>query len=536
MRAIHWIRSRQESEELSYWLSIVSYNPKDRSFSNRMYLVYLLIFFSIWWFIVLLWFANTGGMLLMMFFPAAEMSGAIGLELLILLIWFLTVLFLALRRSPVAFSEEDAYMVCQMPLAPRKLVLRWHLLPWIKSLVPFLILAMTLGFSLAEVSLKSAGIADRSIFVYVLEGLRAALVLIPIHWAAFALIWANGIWFMTHQRRGVGWLFPTLTMIVIGALGTLGILVSLGVTFSESLGSVALVLPAALKAGFGVGNLGETLIISGVTALAAVLMMAISAARFSASQAAQETKTQVTNRELRRYGFYAQVRDRRIQKRMGTARRTHWQPRWKGIAALIWKDILGIWRSFNISYFYQLMTFMGVGLGLVFIPSLGGRIILILTWALQASKFLTARLREDLAHWTITPQLPMKPMNWILADLSFSSFLVLLFGLLGMLGGAALGDQWPLAEMLSLPGMVLSMAGVSAAVVFRHSRIDLLMAGQAPGINEFGVLLVALSAGVPVMVYSFIPGPMGVVFSVMTSLFIAEMTIIAFKNAFSSIE
>ncbi len=58
---------------------------------------------------------------------------------------------------------------------------------------------------MAEVSLKAAGVVDPSIFEYVLEGVRAALVMIPFHLAAFALIWANGIWFMTHQRRKIGW-------------------------------------------------------------------------------------------------------------------------------------------------------------------------------------------------------------------------------------------------------------------------------------------------------------------------------------------
>ncbi len=264
--------------------------------------------------------------------------------------------------------------------------------------------------------------------------------------------------------------------------------------------------------------------------------MALSAGRFSASQAAHETKAQVTNRELRRYGFSAMVRDRRTKKRLGAARRVHWQPKWTGSAALIWKDVLGTWRAFNISYFYRLMTFMGVGLGLVFIPTLGGRIILILTWALQAGKFLTSRLREDLTHWAITRQQPFRPMNWILADLGFSSLLILVFGLIGMLGGAALGGHVPLAELLSLPGMIFSMAGASAAMIFRHARIDLLMAGQTPGINEFGVLLVALTAGIPVVIYSFVPGWQGVVFGVMASLFIAEIATVFFRKAYKSIE
>ncbi|MBG0787860.1 MAG: hypothetical protein H0S79_22455, partial [Anaerolineaceae bacterium] len=278
------------------------------------------------------------------------------------------------------------------------------------------------------------------------------------------------------------------------------------------------------------------MIVSGIIALVIIILMVLSAGRFSASQAAHETKAQVADRELRRYGFSAQVRARRVQKRLGAARRAHWQPEWTGASALIWKDVLGTWRGFDISYFYRLMTFMGVGLGLVFIPTLGGRIILILTWALQASKFLTSRLREDLTHWTITRQQPFRPMNWILADLGFSSLLILFFGLLGMLGGAALGGQLPLAELLSLPGMIFSMAGASAAVIFRHARIDLLMAGQTPGINEFGVLLVALTAGVPVVIYSIVPGWLGVLFGVMASLFIAEMAATSFRKAYMSIE
>ena len=254
MRAIHWVRSRQESEELSFWLSIVAYNPKDRSLSNQMYLFYLLVFFSIWWFIVLVWFANTGGMLLSLLFPMAEMNGAIGIELVVLLIWFLTILFMALLKSPVAFSEEDAYIVCQMPLSPRKLVLRWSFLPWVKSLIPFLIVAMALGFSLADVTLKAEGIADPSIFAYILDGLRAALVFIPIHLAGFALTWANGVWFMTHQRRKAGWIFPILTLIGVGAPLTLGILASFDVALPGVLGTVGSLMPAVLLAGFGAGG------------------------------------------------------------------------------------------------------------------------------------------------------------------------------------------------------------------------------------------------------------------------------------------
>ena len=149
-RAIHWIRSRKESRELSYWLSFVYFDTKDRSLNNRIYLVYLVVFFSVWWFIALLWFAKAGATLLTMFSPIDPTGLAIALNLLVLLVWFIVSFIQALRRSPVKFSEEDSLLTCQMPLNPRQVVMRWMAMPWVKSLLPFILLALVLGFSLAE--------------------------------------------------------------------------------------------------------------------------------------------------------------------------------------------------------------------------------------------------------------------------------------------------------------------------------------------------------------------------------------------------
>ena len=317
MRAIHWIRSRQESEELSYWLSFVSYNPKDRSLNNQIYLVYLLVFFSIWWFIVLVWFANTGASLLSLFFPSAALGGAIGLELIVLLIWFLTVLFLSLRRSPVAFSEEDAVLVCQMPFGPRSLVFRWSLMPWVKSVIPFLILAMVLGFSLAEIDLSQQGVTDPNIFAYIIRGVRAALSLLPVQMTAFMLIWANGVWIMSRQRKFLAWFVPILTFGLGGLLFGTGISAAFGVALPVWLAPFSQFLPGLLGAGLTQGMLGTALSVSGLSALVSILALVFSAGKFSPSQAAQETQTQVTNRNLRRYGFSDRVQNRKAQKRLG---------------------------------------------------------------------------------------------------------------------------------------------------------------------------------------------------------------------------
>jgi hypothetical protein len=267
-----------------------------------------------------------------------------------------------------------------------------------------------------------------------------------------------------------------------------------------------------------------------------VLLLYLSAGRFSASQAAQETRTQVTNRNLNRYGFSSRVRDRKAQKRLGIVRRSIWLPNWRGATAAIWKDMLQSWRSVDLGYLYNLLIFFGVGLGLVFIPSLGGRILLILTLALQATQFLTRRLREDLAHWVLLRQLPLKPLALILSDLAFSSGLLLLVTLAGMAGGSLLGNQPLLSAGLSLPGMIASIAGVSAFMIFRHSRIDLLLFGQAPSVNEFGVLIAVVCASIPVAIYSLLPGFAGAIGGMLASLLIGLIALNAAGNAFRHID
>ena len=281
--------------------------------------------------------------------------------------------------------------------------------------------------------------------------------------------------------------------------------------------------------------MGAALRIAGLADLVVILLLYLSAGRFSASQAAQETQTQVTNRNLSRYGFTNQVRDRKAQKRLGFVRRTAWLPNWQGAAALTWKDALQSWRSVDIGMLYRLMTFFGVGLGLAFIPSLGGRLLLILTWALMATQFLTRRLREDLAHWVLLRQLPVKPLEFVLADLAFPGGLLLLVGLLGMLGGSLLGTQ-SLWLGLSLPGMIASIAGVSAFTIFRHSRVDLLLSGLAPSVNEFGVLIAFVCASIPVAIYSLFPGFLGAIGGLLSSLLVGYLALNAAGNALRSIE
>ncbi|MCB2210428.1 hypothetical protein KQH62_06005 [bacterium] len=536
MGAIRWIRSRQESEELAYWTSFVNYNPKDRSFNSRIYLVYLLVFFSLWWFIVMIWFAEAGAMLLTAIFPASPASLAVALVMIVLLVWFGVSLIQSLRRSPVKFSGEDAHLVCQMPLKPQRLVLRWIAMPWFKSLVLFLLLGIVLGFSLARTGLVESGMSGQDLGAYFRLGFRTVVVLVPLHLALYALNWVLGVWVFNRGRK----IWSLITAVAIGlivlAAMSFGIATSLDLNLPTALRAVGEVMSQSLRVGFTDGSLSNVLMVSWAAVIGTLAALFFTARGFSPSRAAQETREGVLLRNLRRYGLSGQAREKKVQRRLGMVRRAAWLPAWQGAPALIWKDMLQSWRTITLGKFFILFSFFSMAMGLAFLPDLSGRMLLVLTWTLQASRFLTDRLRQDMARWVIMRQLPIRYQRRILADIALSGGMVLLVSLIGLVLGGALAGGFPLAEALMLPGMIMAVAGVSAFVVFRNAKVELLLSGQVPGVNEFGVLGGAICAAVPLVINNALTGPIGILVTFLSSLLIGVTTINMAMNGYRMID
>ena len=145
MKVVYWLRSRQEERELAYWLAIVAYEKSDHSFNNRVYLLYLILFFGVWVFVTLTFFASGGALLFKMINPEDPVQIALLVEILLLGIWSLYSTWRAVRRCPVLFSEEDGLLLSQTPIPRSNIILRWLLMPWLKSAIPFWIVAVTLG-------------------------------------------------------------------------------------------------------------------------------------------------------------------------------------------------------------------------------------------------------------------------------------------------------------------------------------------------------------------------------------------------------
>jgi hypothetical protein len=58
MKAVWMVRSRQLYTRFRFWLALFGYNPRDQSFSQKLYLVYAAAFYLLWTFAVLSLFAG----------------------------------------------------------------------------------------------------------------------------------------------------------------------------------------------------------------------------------------------------------------------------------------------------------------------------------------------------------------------------------------------------------------------------------------------------------------------------------------------
>ena len=230
--------------------------------------------------------------------------------------------------------------------------------------------------------------------------------------------------------------------------------------------------------------LGNVLMAHWAAALIALVMLFFAAKGFSSSRAAQgDPGGRLPARGIYAFmGWLSKPQEKKIRRRLRLNRRAAWLPAWQGARAFVWKDVLQSWRTVTLGKVFILLGFFSTAVGLAFLPSLSGRMLLILIWTLQASKFLTDRVRQHLAHWAIVRQLPIDHQRWITADLILSGGIVMLISLVGLGLGGVIAGQFLMVEALRLPGLIATVAGVSTSVVFRNA-VDLLMSGQAPGVN-----------------------------------------------------
>jgi len=524
MQAVHWLRTRQEEYELSYWLSFVAYDQRDRSFNNRIYLLYIILFFSVWIFVVLTFFASAGSIILRLVNPLNPIRAALFLETLLLGVWSLVAFWFSLRRSPVVFSEQDEVLICQTPISRSFVTLRWILMPWVKSGILFWLAAIILGFSVAETSMPGVITANR-ILEYAGYGLRAWVVVIPVHLTLFALQWAVGILRLQKdkERQGLAWLVIPAALALFSFLWifTFGADSAARMPWSQIVSGITY----PVLAGFGQGNIFISLLTSGLFAIAALGVMVWSSRTFSLSRAAQETREVDTLEAASRYGFTDYARQLQDQRRLGVNRAPTRLPAFDGAGILIWKDLLQSQRSFHLSSAFIWVQLFLLLLGFAFLPDLGSRALVIGFWVIQLGQGSVIRLRGDLALWALTRQLPFALKDFLLFNQIPAYLLSLLISEAGLVMGSAIAKTPMDGMAILLPGIAASVAGLAAFDVIRQARSNMLIAGYVPEVSAAGIMLGLVATAIPLLIRSFIPGIIGLFLSTLMSLGIGVLAV-----------
>jgi hypothetical protein len=506
---------------------------------HKLYLVYAAAFYLLWTFAVLSFFAGGAAQLLSgvqglleapvstpgpAIAPAASLVGWLGL-----VIWWLVAAYSAARRSPLNFSEEDAYLICQTPADRRPVALAWLVGQWPASLLPIGALAIILGFSLVE-GAKRGFLTTADIPLYLLSGLRSVAVIIPLQLGLLALAWTIGI-IRLRRGREHGWV-----RLVAPAVGLVLLVTFLATTAAGTppLGRLTqapfawLVTPLMfpLKAALGLAAWEAGTAAALGWAAAGLLAMLLAASRLNLSRAAQESQGQITLVQTLLASDARQVEVFKMRQKLGTEREpSSWLAAgWESGCtkhpwlALILKDMAQSARSLLLSRVWNWLPSFLVGAGLVVSAGLRSQdwalsTILLAYWSLLVGNQATKRLRDDLALWSLLRQLPMRYREVVGAELTrawIEASLVVWLGL--ALGLVVLASVQALSAAVAAPVqanqlflqpsgwlILILLAPVLAALAILGAAIDVLrqaksgnlLAGNAP---QPGVLSLVLGA------------------------------------------
>jgi len=516
MRAVHFVRSRQEERELAWWLSFAAYDLRDRTLNNRIYLLYLIVFFSVWTFVTLTLFAGGGAYLLNLINPDNPGGAAIFLMTVLFSFWMVYGIWRSQRRSPVVFSEQDGYLICQTPVNRREVTFRWLLMPWLKSAVPFWLLAVALGFSIAEVVMPGPRSAN-GLFVYIGFGFRAWMIFLPVHLGLYSLQWAAGIFRVrvSGEQRWLAWVVIPVSILFFSFLSI--------ITFGS-----AMVIPSQVEfspyAGILSWGSGSSLLrsMSGllplwIIAFAAVGLIVLVSGGFALSRAAEETREAELISSAYQYGFAAYAEQLRSEQRLRGAHAPSRLPAPAGAGMLVWKDMLQSLRSLGLGSVLRWGWIFAITVTYPILPDPSSRGLTAVFWMIQIGQLAVLRLRGDLSRWALVRQLAIPAREFVLFELTPAYTLSVVVSLFGFVLGAARFRPGIDKMVLLVPGIAATIAGMAAFDVIRRSHSDTLLAGLAPEVSAGGMILALIAGVIPWLIATFFPGWMGLLIAVLVS-------------------
>lgn len=500
MRIAWYVRSRQLARDFRFWSALMGMHPGDRSLSYRIYIVYAVIFFAIWGFLVLSLFADGAAQALNLVSPLAPEQAAAALSLVLLLVWFLVSLYQSARRSPLRFTEEDQFLICQTPLNRSAVTLNWFVGILPRWGIPFWAGSIVLGFALAQIQTHNAGFS--ALPQYVLAGARAVSILLVFHTALTACIWSFGLLRLQQNRA-----FPGLGRLAVGIALLLGGAAVWMVTRAGfvSLTTALLFWPLAfpLQAAYGLVPWWAGLVLTVAICAGVIRLLWGVGRKVSLGRAALETTRETGVENALLAGEMESAAEMSLQERLGEQHHPTGLSGRPGIWIVLWKDLLQSRRALTFS---EVFNWVGVG-GLLFlvlwIPETGARVLVAAFAGSLLSQQYTLRLRADLSRWWLLQALPVSKTRLLLAQLAFPWALATLLGWLAVLGVGTVPGTPALLAALLLPLVSAVLALTAAADLLRQSKTGLLIRGVPARGSMLGLVVGLLLAAVPWAVFWF---------------------------------
>lgn len=492
LRAVWLVRWRRLLSQLEFWLVLIGYNRRRRSFSSRIYLVYVIIFFSLWIFMVLTLLADFGRQVLEALSGAAPLAAAVALGEIVFVLYFLIELYLATRRSPFVFSESDSHLLCLTPVDRRYVAGLWLLGAWLERGLFLWPGAVVLGYAFLEARLaRELTVADLPL--YLLAGFRMLVVAVLLHLAAQSLAWSAGAWRLQGKRDipALRWVAPLLALVLVAGwllTGPRGGVVA-------QIGYWAAVLP--LEAGLGIASLPAGLGLALMWALLGMAILWSTSGEVSLARASQETRGHEAMQAALLTGAFDLRQELAQRQRLGTGRRPSRLPARPGQGALVWRNAIQGERSFALGQAVAWVSLIGLTLGVVLITNWGARAWFVVLWLIFAGQRATLSLRKDLSRWWLLRQLPYPSGDLVLLDIMLP---LTSMGVVGL--GILIASLFlhilvpPVIIWLFLPGAV-GVALAAAVDILLQCRTERLLAGNVPGLTLRAVLLGALVLGLP---------------------------------------
>jgi hypothetical protein len=506
VKTVWLVRWPQIAGKLSYWLSITGYKRGDRSLNERLYGLYLIVFFTGWGFMVFSLvsatihdgFSQIAG-------PAAVPAVVLGAGVLGLAAWIAYNLWRFARQSPLTFSEDDQYLICLTPVSRSAVALAWLFGDWIFSIPFFWATGVILSFTVLEGYVQDMTMVEMLPY-YLVAGGRATSIVLPLHFGLMALTYALGCLRLQRDRSRPRYstaIRMGVLFLVLGLGGTIfarGLDGWIGLPWNVLLYPLILPVQAAV---LGAPPWWAGLALAAAFAAGGVLLLRRAGEQVNLSRAAQETVQKDTLATAVMLGQTDVAADIQRRQRLGTDHRPSLSGARPGLRMLPWKDQLQARRYFRLQPVLHWFSVLGLAVAVLLLPNLIVQAFVLLLLADNLARLLTTRLRADLSRWWLLRALPFSSGSLLLYELALPGILATLLGWLALAAAVQLGAATAPPAAL-IPFLVAAVGFSGAADIARKSRTAELMTGGAAPISETGVLLAFACLGIVALALNYV--------------------------------